>query len=122
MHHPTLYGIVIHGKALGRTIWFPTANIHAPKSESHLDAGTYGLTGIIRGNPYYGIWVFLETDELFEAHFFDFSDDIYDEEISVTPLFQIRENQKFRGIDDLKKQIEADKRVMEEWIKNQSTL
>jgi FAD synthase len=41
---------------------------------------------------------------------------IYDEEISVTPLFKIRENEKFSGIEALKSQIEKDKTVMESWI------
>lgn len=40
-------GIVIHGKALGRTIGFPTANISLPCSCTDLRDGTYGLSGII---------------------------------------------------------------------------
>lgn len=111
-------GIVIEGKKLWRTIGFPTANLSLPCSCSSLEAGTYGLKGIIRWETYYGIGVFLDTLELFEAHFFDFSDDIYGEMISVTPLFRIRENQKFSSLDALKSQIEADQEVMRVWMKN----
>ena len=113
-------GIVIHGKALGRTIGFPTANISLPCSCTDLRDGTYGLSGIISWETYYGIGVYRRYIELFEAHFFDFDDDIYDEMISIEPLFLIRENQKFDSFEDLKNQIEKDKEVMEEWIEEVS--
>lgn len=54
--------------------------------------------------------------ELFEAHFFDFDRDIYDEMISVEPLFLIRENQRFTSLDGLKIQIQKDRELMMEWI------
>jgi riboflavin kinase/FMN adenylyltransferase len=79
--------------------------------------GTYWLEALVEGKHYYGIGVYLQSQELFEAHFFNFSGDIYGEIIAITPLFQIRENQKFSGIDALKAQIEKDKKVMEKWIK-----
>ncbi len=113
----TISGIVIHGKHLGRTIGFPTANIALPATSSSLHAGTYGLSAIVRGKKLYGIGVYLLEAGLFEAHFFDFDSDIYGETISVTPLFLIRENQKFTGIEDLKRQIENDKRVMLTWLR-----
>ena len=109
-------GIVIEGKKLGRTIGFPTANIALPCSCTNLTSGTYGLSGIVQWETYYGIGVFFAEQELFEAHFFDFSGDIYGEMISVTPLFQIRENQKFSGLEELKSQIEKDREVMKKWI------
>ena len=71
---------------------------------------------MVAGEHYYGIGVYLRRDELFESHFFDFSEDIYWEIITITPLFQIRENRKFSGLEELKSQIEKDKTVMEEWI------
>lgn len=110
-------GIVIHGKALGRTIGFPTANLSLPCSCTDLLDGTYGLSGIISWETYYGIGVYRRDIELFEAHFFDFDDDIYDEMISIEPLFYMRENQKFSSLDALKLQIQKDREVMEEWIR-----
>ena len=73
----TISGVVIHGKHLGRTIGFPTANIALPNESSHLDAGTYGLSATVRGKELYGIGVYLRDLGLFEAHFFDFDADIY---------------------------------------------
>lgn len=107
---------VIHGKHLGRTIGFPTANVKLDCSCTDLKDGTYWLEALVNGWHYYGIGVYLRSQELFEAHFFDFQDDIYGEIITITPLFQIRENQKFQGIDALKAQIEKDKQVMEAWL------
>jgi riboflavin kinase / FMN adenylyltransferase len=109
-------GIVIHGKHLGRTIEFPTANISLPCNCTELEDGTYGLSAIVEWRDLFGIWVYLRSAELFEAHFFDFSDDIYGEVISVEPLFKIRDNMKFSWIIELKSQIEKDREVMEEWI------
>lgn len=69
---------------------------------------------------YYGIGVYRKDINLFEAHFFDFSDDIYDEVISVTPLWKIRENQTFSDLENLRIQIEEDKKAMEKWIENEN--
>ena len=112
----TLSGIVIEGKKLGRTIGFPTANISLPCSCTDLRAGTYGLSALVQWGNYYGIGVYLADQELFEAHFFDFDEDIYGEMISVTPLFMIRENMKFSELAELKNQIQKDQEVMRGWI------
>ncbi len=109
-------GIVIEWKKIGRTIGFPTANIALPCHCTDLSAWTYGLSGIIRWETYYGIGVFLQDQELFEAHFFDFDADIYGEMISVSPLFKIRDNQKFSWLEALKSQIQQDQEVMQSYI------
>lgn len=114
---PTFSWEVIHGKHLGRTIGFPTANVRLDSSCTKLSDGTYGLEALVEGKNYSWIGVYLRSQELFEAHFFDFSQDIYGEIITITPLFQIRENQKFTGIEALKAQIEKDKQTMEDWLR-----
>ncbi|GAB0174731.1 MAG: hypothetical protein HHAS10_06100 [Candidatus Altimarinota bacterium] len=116
MIFPSFSSLVIHGKHLGRTIGFPTANVKLDSSCTVLSDGTYGLKVFVDGKSYYGIGVYLRSQELFEAHLFDFSQDIYGEIITVTPLFLIRENQKFSGIEALKSQIEKDREVMQNWI------
>lgn len=107
-------GIVITGKQLGRTIGFPTANIFlAPWNVAD---GTYGLIVEVRGKRYFGIGVYLEKFSTFESHILSFDWDIYGEDISVDPLFRIRENQKFSSLEELKKQIQKDQEFMEKWI------
>lgn len=110
-------GIVIEGKKLGRTIGFPTANISLPCECTNLEEGTYGLSAIVGGKSFYWVGVYLRDLELFEAHFFGFDEDIYGEMISIDPLFKIRENRKFSGLEELKTQIQKDREVMDEWIK-----
>lgn len=113
-HFPHISWEVIHGKHLGRTIGFPTANVAF--FDEDLSAGTYGLSGVIDGKKYYGIGVYLPHETLFESHFFDFSDDIYGETIFVTPIFKIRDNEKFSSLDMLKAQIQKDKETMDSWL------
>jgi riboflavin kinase/FMN adenylyltransferase len=116
---PPFSGEVIHGKHLGRTIGFPTANVALSHECYDIADGTYGLSAIVDGERHYGIGVYLRDQDLFEAHLFDFHEEIYGQIISVTPLFLIRGNQKFSGLDALKLQIEKDRKVMLDWLSSQ---
>jgi riboflavin kinase / FMN adenylyltransferase len=68
----SLTGKVIHGKKLGRTINFPTANVSL-ENPSEIPVGTYGFSTSIDGISYSGIGVFLGFEPIFEAHILDFS-------------------------------------------------
>ncbi len=46
--------------------------------------------------------------KLLEAHLFDVDIDLYDQEITIYPLFKIRENKSFDGLDALVDQINDD--------------
>ncbi len=98
---------VTWGKKLGRTIDFPTANISL-KKEAWISDGTYCINWNIDGKIYRWVGVYREKLELFEAHFFDFDNDIYTKNIEVSVYFKIRENMHFESIWELKKQIQKD--------------
>ncbi|MFA5916884.1 MAG: riboflavin kinase [Candidatus Gracilibacteria bacterium] len=99
-------GKVIHGKELGRTIGFKTANIVCNSSD--IDDGVYKINIIFYGIKFAGVGTYLKDKGIFEAHLFDFDKDIYDKEIEIYLLKKIRNNKKFDSIDELKSQISKD--------------
>ncbi|MGT2749906.1 bifunctional riboflavin kinase/FAD synthetase [Streptococcus orisasini] len=116
-------GIVVHGDARGRTIGFPTANL-APIDRTYLPAdGVYVADVIVSGKRYRSMTsigknvTFGGTELRLEANIFDFDGDIYGERIEILWLDKIREMIKFNSIDDLVKQLEADKEFALNWGK-----
>lgn len=107
-------GIVQHGDKLGRTINFPTANLDIgmylrPRY------GIYAVTGrlpdgrVLKGAANLGIRpTFDPPKELLEPHFFDFSGDLYGQEIEVAFHHFLRPEAKFDGLDALVAQMERD--------------
>lgn len=114
-------GIVVHGNARGRTIGYPTANL-APLDRVILPAdGVYVVDVEHDGQMYRGMAsvgknVTFEGDELrFEANIFDFSQDIYGDTIRIFWLDKIRDMVKFDNVDELVKQLQADKEIARYW-------
>lgn len=97
---------VIHWKEVWRTLWFRTANIKI--YEENLEDWTYKINWIVDWKTYRWVWVFFKETSLFEAHFFDFNQDIYWDIIDIMVLYKIRENKKFDNLDELKNQIKKD--------------
>jgi riboflavin kinase/FMN adenylyltransferase len=89
-------GIVIHGKQLGRTIGYPTANVALPIGI--VDDGVYSLEIDLDGMMYRGVGTYRTSIELFEAHIFDFDADIYGHMMTIAIIRKIRENQKFDSL------------------------
>lgn len=107
-------GLVQHGDKLGRTINFPTANLDIgmylrPRY------GIYAVTGrlpdgrLLKGAANLGIRpTFDPPKELLEPHFFDFSGDLYGQEIEVAFHHFLRPEAKFDGLDALVAQMARD--------------
>lgn len=107
-------GTVQHGDKLGREMGFPTANI-ALGSYLRPHFGVYAVTGrlpdgrVLPGAANLGIRPQFDVPkELLEPHFFDFSEDLYDQEIEVFFHHFIRPEAKFPSFDALIAQIAAD--------------
>ena len=108
-------GIVEHGDKRGRTIGYPTANLSL---EDYLRPkyGIYAVTGRIlssgqelQGAANIGIRPQFEpAKELLEPYFFDFSGDLYGQEIEVALHHFIRPEAKFDGLDALIAQMDRD--------------
>ncbi|RYD55220.1 MAG: bifunctional riboflavin kinase/FAD synthetase [Sphingobacteriales bacterium] len=113
----SLYGKVISGAQLGRTISYPTANILPSDHEQLIPAnGVYAVLVKWQGKEYkamlnigYRPTVSKDIQLHIEAHIFDFDKDIYGEHLDVLFVERLRDEQKFPSIDALKAQLDADK-------------
>ncbi len=107
-------GRVAHGDKRGRTLGFPTANIHLHRRKVPLSGvyvvQLYGIEGEpIQGVANVGIRPTVGADKaLLEVHLFDFDRDIYGEHVQIYFLQKLRNEQKFAGLDDLVVQIKQD--------------
>ncbi|MXO06319.1 bifunctional riboflavin kinase/FAD synthetase [Flavobacterium sp. HBTb2-11-1] len=110
-----LNGKVVKGKQLGRTIGFPTANIHIEEDYKLIPKiGVYVVRAVVNNETVFGMMNigFNPTvngeKQTIEVHLFNFDKDIYDQKIEVSLLHYIREEQKFGSIDALKAQLRQD--------------
>lgn len=109
-----IQGKVCSGQQLGRTINFPTANINLD-NYNLVVKGVYAVScQLENGKTVFGVanigkrpTVDGQLNKL-EVHLFDFDQDIYGQELIVTLLNKIRDEQKFDSVDDLQHQIQLD--------------
>ena len=106
----SISGKVVHGEKRGRKIGFPTANIHmrhnrpplkgvfAVKFQNHFGVANLGIRPSIKG----------ETKLQLEVHLLNFSSDLYGQHVSVIFLKKLRDEKKFKSLDELKEQIKLD--------------
>ena len=108
-------GIVEHGDKNGRKLGYPTANV-AIETYLRPKYGVYAVTGRIlstgeelKGAANIGIRPQFEPPkELLEPYFFDFSGDLYGQEIEVAFHHFLRGEAKFDSLDELTAQMEKD--------------
>ena len=107
-------GTVESGKQLGRTIGFPTANIR-PAEAYALKKGVYGGYVFIHGKRYMGVMnvgnrpTFKDGHHVtVEVHILNFNETIYAEHIVIEPMFPIRLEKKFSGVQALIEQLKQD--------------
>lgn len=111
-----IQGTVLHGKKLGRTIGFPTANIHvSDKNKLIPNDGVYAVNIFVNNKKYCGMLnsgyrpTVDGKNHSIEVHLFDFDEDIYNQFITIQYVDKIREEIKFENLDSLKNQLEKDK-------------
>lgn len=114
--HPyTISGRVAHGKELGRTIGFPTANIPmkrlvAPvKGVYAVDVYLAGETTPLAGVANIGSRPTVQGKGIqLEVHLIDVNMDLYGRRIDVVLRKKLRNEQRFASLDALKQQIADD--------------
>lgn len=107
-------GRVVHGSRIGLNIGFPTANINLKYQELVL-TGVYAVKIDIDDKEFlFGIAnigfrpTIMGKYKILEIHIFNFNADIYGKIVMVEFYKKIRDEQKFRSLDDLRLQIELD--------------
>lgn len=111
----TLRGEVVHGKKIGRTMGFPTANLKYDKNFVLPKNGVYYTNVKVNNNIYRGITSIGTNPTVngevltVETYILDFHKDIYGEQINVSFIKKIRDNKKFNSLEELKNQLEKDK-------------
>jgi riboflavin kinase/FMN adenylyltransferase len=113
---------VAHGDERGRTIGFPTANIHLHRRVSPL-SGVYAVS--VRGvgevplpavanvgkRPTVG-----GIEPRLEVHLFDFDGDLYGAHLQVEFRLKLRDEQRFESFDALKQQIARDAAAARQYL------
>jgi riboflavin kinase/FMN adenylyltransferase len=112
-------GRVIPGAARGRRLGFPTANVEFEQELLPLP-GVYVIDAVVGGvarrgvanvgfNPTFG-----ENSLAVEAHILDFAGDLYGQEMKVLFRDRIRDERKFKSVEELVRQIGKDVRYARE--------
>lgn len=107
-------GRVAHGDRRGRTIGFPTANIHLHRKAAPVQ-GVYAVELFgVAGEPWRGVAnvgsrpTVCGLRSLLEVHLFDFDGDLYGAHVHVDFLHKLRPEQRFESFAALQAQIQRD--------------
>ncbi len=110
-----LSGTVVKGDQIGRTLGFPTANIHVPESYKLIPAdGIYAATLSLHGERLPGM-MYIGTRPTIEGmtrniemNIFDFDRTIYGEEVTLELLHFVRGDIKFKSLEELQARMKKD--------------
>ena len=123
-YHYFFEGTVVEGNKLGRTIGYPTANLHIESEEKLIPGdGIYACkvtivnrspSTVYRGMMYIGNRPVVEgKHRTIEVNIFDFDEDIYGETLKVYMYDYIRGDVPLNGLDELKTQLAKDKDMVQ---------
>ena len=119
----TIEGVVTKGKALGRTIGYPTANLHVPQTYKLIPKnGVYVVKALVNNTLTYGITSIGTnptvggTAKSIETFFLDTSTDLYGKELQLHFLQHIREEATFKDLESLKQAIQKDEAFARDYI------
>ena len=110
-----LYGVVVAGNQMGRTMGFPTANMQLYEPLKLVPAnGVYAVEAEVLGTTYKGMCnigmrpTVGGASRTIETHILDFDQDIYGLPLRIRFLRRIRDERKFPSLEALRKQLTLD--------------
>lgn len=118
-----LSGTIVKGKAIGRTIQYPTANLQIKENYKLIPKpGVYVVQAEINNNTIFGI-TSIGTNptvggkaKTIETYFLDFEQDLYNENLKIEFLTRIRDEVKFKSIKKLKEAIQQDENFARDYV------
>ncbi|MFL0249847.1 bifunctional riboflavin kinase/FAD synthetase [Clostridium neuense] len=115
----SLKGTVVHGREVGRTLGFPTANLKYDSNFVVPAVGVYYTVVEYNGKMYKAITdvgyapTVRNSDFSVESYMLNFNEDIYGKSIKVNFIEKIRNEVKFDSLVGLRHQLESDKKFAE---------
>lgn len=117
-------GKVVQGRALGRTINYPTANLYPDESYKLIPKnGVYVVKSSIDGREVFGITSIGTNptvggnEKTIETHFLNLNQNLYNRVITIEFLKFIRDEENFDSIEILRKAIENDEKFALSYLK-----
>ena len=110
----SLHGKVVAGAGRGEGLGFPTANLDVSSLQAIPPDGVYAGLAHINGKVYQSMTnigqnpTFGNTERTIESYLIDYHGDLYGHEISIDFVAKLRDEKKFKSIDELKKQVAED--------------
>lgn len=111
-------GLVIKGQQIGRSIGFPTANIHIPNDYKLIPKdGVYAVKVQVEGTFFKGMLNIGNrptvdgSKKTVEANLFSFEGDLYNKQVTVHFYEFLRDERKFENLDALKNQLLKDQQT-----------
>ena len=120
-------GQILHGKHLGSNLGFPTINMIAPENKIMPLYGVYATKTRIGASEYYSMTnvgsrpTFDDGEHItVETNIFDFDQDIYGKNVTVSFYHFIRPEHRFAGVQELKETIEHDRDEIKDYFESVS--
>jgi len=120
-YHYSVSGKVVHGKKIGRTIGYPTANIEVENLKLLPKKGAYITDVFLDGDQYKGMLSIGTnptvggTEKTVEVYILDFDEDIYGKEITVAFRKFLHDEIKFESLEKLIEKLDDDKKRTEDF-------
>lgn len=125
--HYILNGTVIHGDKRGKEIGFPTANIKSQNEKKVIPKnGVYAVWVRYENSYYKGMMnigerpTFNGNSIVLEVHILDFKRDIYGKDVQLQFVKRMRDEQQFKGKEELKNQLKKDEKAIRSVLENSS--
>ncbi len=116
-------GEVVRGKAIGRTIKYPTANLKLKEKYKLVPKnGVYIVRSLMEGKEIFGITSIGTNptvggkEKTIETHFLDFNKDLYGKGITIEFLKFIRDEETFNSVELLRQEIVKDENFAKQYL------